>query len=114
MKNSHSLAEQIKAYIEMIWLNLFKKITVQSREPTSSASRWIPPPEGMVYINVDATVFSSSSRMGVGIVIGDHNSNCLIAFNQQLDKVTMPELAEALAVRCVVALAHCCYALRKV
>jgi hypothetical protein len=26
----------------------------------------------------------------------------------------MPELAEALAVRCVVALAHCCYALRKV
>jgi ribonuclease HI len=105
MKHPRSLAEQIKAYIHMIMLHLFKQPAVQSRE-TSSSPRWSPSPEGMVFINVDAALFSSSKRMGVGVVIRDHIGNCLVACNQLLDEVTTPEIAEALAVRCALTLAR--------
>jgi ribonuclease HI len=105
MKHPRSLAEQIKAYIHMILLHLFKKLVVQSRE-TSTPPRWSPPPEGTVFINVNAALFSSSNRMGVGVVIRDHIGNCLVACNQLLDEVTPPEIAEALAVRCALTLAR--------
>jgi ribonuclease HI len=105
MKHPRSLAEQIKAYIHMIMLHLFKQPAVQSRE-TSSSPRWSPPLEGTVFINVDAALFSSSKRMGVGVVIRDHIGNCLVACNQLLDEVTTPEIAEALAVRCALTLAR--------
>jgi SUMO ligase MMS21 Smc5/6 complex component len=37
-------------------------------------------------------------------VIRDHSSKFLIACNQRIDEITMPELVEALAARSVVAL----------
>lgn len=60
----------------------------------------------MAVINVDAAMFSSLSRMGVGVVIRNHNGNFLTACSQLLDKVSAPEIAEALAVKCAVSLAQ--------
>jgi hypothetical protein len=54
IKHPHSLAKLIKVYIEMILLHLFKKSTTHSHEPNFSFPRWVPPQEGMVYINVEA------------------------------------------------------------
>jgi hypothetical protein len=43
--------------------------------------------------------------MGIGVVIGDHTGACLTACSELLNEVTMPELAEALALRRAIALA---------
>jgi hypothetical protein len=60
----------------------------------------------VVVVNVDAAPFSSSSKMGVGVVIRDHSGNFLIACSKLLDQVIAPEIAEALAIRSAVTLAR--------
>jgi ribonuclease HI len=96
---------QIKAYIELIWQHLFIQPADHRRESTQVRS-WAPLPEGTTVLNVDAALFASTERMGVGIVIRDHNGLFLAACSQVLDKVTVPELAEALAIRSAVTLAR--------
>jgi hypothetical protein len=54
MKPPQTVAEQSKVYIEMIEQHLFSPDTSNRRETRSSAPRWSPPPEGTVYVNVDA------------------------------------------------------------
>ena len=105
MKHPHSLAEKIRAYIGMILLHLFKP-TSSSRRETMDPPVWSPQPAGTDVVNVDAALFSSSNRMGVGVVIRDHNGDFLTACSQILNEVTTPELAEALAVRCAISLAR--------
>jgi hypothetical protein len=62
----------------------------------------------MVSINTMRYLISptspKTSRIEVDIVIRGHSSKCLIACNQRIDEITMPELIEALAARSVVAL----------
>jgi phosphotransferase system IIA component len=58
----------------------------------------------MVWVNVDAALFSSSKRMGVGVVIRNHNGECLAACSELIPNVMTPKLAEALAVRHALAL----------
>jgi hypothetical protein len=50
LKHPHSLAEHIKAYIDMILLHLFKQTTNQRRETTPSTPVWSPPPEGTAVV----------------------------------------------------------------
>uniref|UniRef100_A0ACD5XPQ5 Uncharacterized protein n=3 Tax=Avena sativa TaxID=4498 RepID=A0ACD5XPQ5_AVESA len=104
-RHPNSLAEQIKVYIELILLHLLKNPTVQRRE-SSSTSHWSPPPTGTAVVNSDAALFSSSSRMGVGVVIRDHTGSFLAACSKLLDEVTSPEIAEALAIRSAISLAR--------
>jgi hypothetical protein len=59
----------------------------------------------MVFINVDATIFSSSRQMGIGVVIRNHNGECLVACSELQDEVTALEIAKALAVRRALSLA---------
>jgi ribonuclease HI len=99
MKNPRSLALQIKAYVDMIELHLRKPVSNHRCEPIYSVPKWTPPPEGTVWINVDAALFKPSNRMGVGVVIRNHNGVCLAACSELLSEVTSPELAEALAIR---------------
>jgi hypothetical protein len=88
----------VNAYIDMILVHLYKPQANHSRE-SSSVAKWIPPPEGKVLVNVDAAIFTSSKQMGAGIVIRDHMGLCLAACGERSDNVTMPEMAEALAIR---------------
>ena len=46
------------------------------------------------------------SKMGMGVVIRNHNDMCLLACSQVFDAVTSPELAEALAIRRALSLAR--------
>jgi hypothetical protein len=68
--NPLSIALKIKAYVELILTHLYKPIPAHRRE-TSRAISWSPPPDGMLQLNVDAALFSSSSRMGAGVVARD-------------------------------------------
>lgn len=104
MRSPQSVATQALAYAEMIELHLFKP-EASTRRDTSSAPRWSPPPEGSVFINTDAAIFSSSRQMGVGVVIRNHLGEFVAACSELLNEVTAPEIAEALAVRCALSLA---------
>jgi ribonuclease HI len=104
-RHPHSVAEQCKAYVEMIELQLFKPGSSSRREAVS-LPRWSPPPEGMAYINVDAALFPPSRRMGIGIVIRNHMGECSVACSELGMEVTVPEVAEALAVRRALSLAE--------
>jgi hypothetical protein len=107
MRSPHGVAQQILAYAEMIELHIFKPAPSPRRESNNSVSRWTPPPEGTVFINVDAALFSSSRRMGIGVVARNHTGDCLLACSELLEMVTTPEIAEALALRRAVSLAGC-------
>jgi ribonuclease HI len=106
LKHPRSLVEQIKAYIDMILLHLFKQTTNQRRETTPSTPVWSPPPEGTAVVNVDAALFFASSRIGVGVVIRSHNGDFLAAHSQVHNQIMTPKIAESRAVRCAVALAR--------
>jgi ribonuclease HI len=98
MVSPSSLAIRVKAYIDMIIEHLFKTKSSHRREPSSSP-HWVPPPAGMVLINVDAALFASSRCMGAGVVIRDHNGACVAACSDTYQEVIIPELAEAMAMR---------------
>jgi hypothetical protein len=55
--------------------------------------------EGTLMINVDAALFSSSQSMGAGIMVRDHHGDCLVACCDKFPNVTVPEMAEAMAIR---------------
>jgi hypothetical protein len=105
LPHPNSISMQINSYIEMILKHLFKPPTIRIREP-SSVPVWVSQQEGVVVINVDAALFKDTARMGVGVVIRDHRGEFLSACNQVLDEVTLPEIAEALVIRCAVTLAR--------
>jgi hypothetical protein len=105
MLHPHCVAERVKAYVEMIELHVFSPYPSTRCDTIYSPVRWSPPPEGTVLINVDAALFSPSRRMGIGVVIRDHNGVCLTACSELREEVTTPELAEALALSRAVSLA---------
>jgi hypothetical protein len=89
----------------MIELHLLKPIPSTRRDTNVSGVRWSPPLEGTVYINCDAALFSSSRRMGLGVVIRNHIGRCVAACSELHEEVTTPEVAKALAMRRALSLA---------
>jgi hypothetical protein len=79
MMNLNSLADKIKAYVEIIEQHLIKPVTTHRRESSTSMPHWPPPPDGTIFVSVDATMFASSSKMRMGVVIGNHIDMCLLA-----------------------------------
>lgn len=90
MRSPQCVASQALAYAEMIELHLFKPEASTRRDTSFSAPRWSPPPEGSVFINTDAAIFSSSRQMGVGVVIRNHLGECVAACSELLNEVTTP------------------------
>ncbi|PVH33143.1 hypothetical protein PAHAL_9G577400, partial [Panicum hallii] len=60
---------------------------------------WTPPPDGWLMINVDAAIFKSPPRMGVGFVARNHKGDFIAAGCQLVKRFDDPELAEAIAIR---------------
>ena len=100
------MAAKVKAYVELTVLHIFNSDPGHRRESLHSVPKWTPPPAGTVLINIDAALFASSRRMGVGVVVRNHIGECLAACSERLDGITTPELAEALAFRRSTALAR--------
>jgi ribonuclease HI len=105
MLHPKSIAEKVLAYIQMIATHLYQTDPTNRRESKSADLQWTPPPEGTVIINVDAAIFKTDRRMGMGAIIRDHNGSCLVACTEQTDEILVPEMAEALAMRRAVILA---------
>jgi ribonuclease HI len=103
-RHPNSLADQCTAYVEMLEAQFFKP-TNSTRRETSNVPRWSPPPEGVVQIFSDAALFSPSRKMGIGVVIRSHHGECLLSCSELLEEVTMPEIAEAMALRRALSLA---------
>uniref|UniRef100_A0A0A9G2Q1 RNase H type-1 domain-containing protein n=1 Tax=Arundo donax TaxID=35708 RepID=A0A0A9G2Q1_ARUDO len=81
----------------MVLLHSKKQPTSHRCESNRSDSKWIPPPDGWVMVNVDAAMFKDPPNAGVGIVIRDHIGGFKAA--------SCNDLAEAMAARCGVAFA---------
>jgi hypothetical protein len=92
------VAGTIKAYIDNIVTFCYKSKTAK-RCDSSLVPHWIPPPPGLVCVNVDAAVFSGDNRMGWGAVIRDNNGVLKLSVAEGIDGITSPELAEAMAIR---------------
>ncbi|XP_021859944.2 uncharacterized protein [Spinacia oleracea] len=65
---------------------------------TLSATNWIPPPIGLVKINVDANVIDGV-RVGLGGVIRNHEGKLLVGGTKRVDAAWGVEMDEAAAVR---------------
>jgi ribonuclease HI len=61
-------------------------------------ARWMPPPEGVICINVDAALFPDERRMGCGAVLRDHAGNFILSVSEGLGGLPSPKMAEALSV----------------
>jgi pentatricopeptide repeat protein len=94
----HFVVEKIRADTEMALLHLYKPSNSNMCDPFRP-KRWAPPPEGSVMVNVDAALFAESNRIGIGLVIRDHNGRFLAACRRGLEGFTEPEIAEATALR---------------
>uniref|UniRef100_K3ZEB9 RNase H type-1 domain-containing protein n=1 Tax=Setaria italica TaxID=4555 RepID=K3ZEB9_SETIT len=89
----------------MIVLQCLKPIQSLRCVVPKQVQKWTPPPVGLVCLNVDATIFSSSSSSSVGVVVRDHLGIRRMGCRQSFHGITTPEVAEALALRCAVTLA---------
>ena len=92
------IVEKLTAYVDMVLLHLYNPV-VPNRCDSHKSKRWDPPHGGWVMVNVDAAIFHKTNRMGLGIVIRDHKGDFLAACRQGIDRITNPELAEAIAFR---------------
>jgi hypothetical protein len=99
MLNPSCIAAKIKVYVELISTFLYKPPPLNRCEPSSSTPKWVLPLEGTVFVNVDKATFASTRKMGVGIVVRDHNGNIIVACGEQINEVIIPEMVEALAIR---------------
>lgn len=92
-------ASKVRAYVRMVLQHCSKPKPDPRRESSSSTVIWTPPPAGVVAVNVDAALFPSIRRMGMGFVARNHLGECMFAGSEQLQGFSEPELAEALAIR---------------
>lgn len=92
--------KKIQAFVDMIWFSrtLLKPGQISWCEAFKQLLRWLPPRVGLEYINVYAAFFSPLSSSAVGMVLWDHMWRRLTACCQSFQGVTLPELAEVLAV----------------
>jgi hypothetical protein len=58
-----------------------------------------PPPKRWVFVNVDTIIFQKDNRMGLCTVTRDYRGDFLAIRRQEIDRVSCPEMAEALALR---------------
>jgi len=69
-------AERVKAYQQayqqMVLLHLLKSPTSHRCESEYFVPKWIPPPNGWLMINVDASTLENPPHMGARVVVRDH------------------------------------------
>jgi hypothetical protein len=61
--------------------------------------KWIPPPDGLVKINVDAATSKNSAKSAIAAVVRGEDGAFLGASSAVLEGISNPEILEALACR---------------
>jgi hypothetical protein len=85
-----------KTYVDMVLLHMYEPVAPNKCDSLSlNIGNHLP--VRWVMMNVDAALFKKTNRMGLGIVITNHRGEFLAACRQGIDKITNPELAEAVA-----------------
>ncbi|XBI35755.1 hypothetical protein VPH35_121403 [Triticum aestivum] len=97
---------KIKAYVEFINMHHFSSTTSIRHETLKSNQKWSPPPDGSMLVNVDAATFSQSARAGFGVVIRDHRGRVQATNRGYFERIQIPEVAEAMALRQALILAN--------
>ena len=97
---------KIKAYVEFINMHYFSSTTSTRRETLKSNQKWYAPPDGSMLVNVDAATFSQSARTDFGVVIRDHRGRVQAAHRGYFERIQIPEVAEAMALRQALILAN--------
>jgi hypothetical protein len=92
------VAVKIKVYTDNIVLHCYKNDS-GNRCDSSACPRWIPPPPGLVCVNVDAALFTDDNRMGWGAVGRDHRGTLKFSVSEGITCISSPEVAEAIAIR---------------
>ena len=85
-------------------LQKLKKLNRERIETTSNRRccpifQWPKPPEGIIKINMDATIFKKTDHFGVGVVVGDHEGRVMGFVVKYIQAVIEARLAKALAVK---------------
>nr|GMD26765.1 uncharacterized protein LOC109146933 [Ipomoea batatas] len=65
----------------------------------SSPSAWMPPPIGMMKVNVDAALFPEEGKVGFGFIVCDHDKQFVAASRGTLNCINNPQVAEAMAIK---------------
>ena len=73
-----SVWQLIEAYVGMIALHCLKPSQSSRCAIPKEIVKWTPPLAGLLCLNVDAAIFSSSSSLAVGVVVRDHLGKCLM------------------------------------
>lgn len=79
--------------------NIFVRLPERVRSPPSSLFVWKPPSPGILKINVDDAVFSSSNFFSVGLVGRDNFGTLIFAEGRIMQGDFSPKTAEFIAVR---------------
>jgi hypothetical protein len=80
-------------------LNLLAASPAKETKQTIHCPKWIPPPAGMVKVNVDAALSKNSSMGSIADVVRRGDSTFMGASSVVLAGITEPETLEALACR---------------
>jgi ribonuclease HI len=68
--------------------------------PCNRQSWWLPPPDGFIKVNWDASVNENQGWVGLGIVARDNNGFVLGAKSVTKEMVAEPSIAEAMGALC--------------
>lgn len=78
--------------------NYYQKM-LMDRSIDRNAVKWEKPKEGFVKINWDVAVNVQLDKIGVGVVIRDHEGEVLACLSASVDLIRKPVVIEALALR---------------
>ncbi|XP_074352387.1 uncharacterized protein LOC141691556 [Apium graveolens] len=92
--------------VKAVALNLLKDWREAQKESSTyksvlnaSIRHWSPPPSGWIIVNIDATIFSDRSCIGLGSVIRNNVGQFMRARCKEMDGLTAPREAEALSLK---------------
>jgi len=95
--STHSFIERFIADLEMATLKSERLGSAPACAVPTAASRWIPPPPGLMKVNVDAALSKNSDLVALAAVARDGRGIFLGASALVLNGITDPETAEVLA-----------------
>jgi hypothetical protein len=96
----------VERFIDDVNQSMDMRPKKQAVTPTQVTPGWIPPPGGMMKVNIDAAVGKSSRQGSVVAVAGSEDGVFLGASTAVYPGKSNPEILEALACREAIALAQ--------
>lgn len=75
-----------------------KEVECGSKQMKNSRCCWLPPPSGVLKLNVDWDIFHDQYRAGVGLILRDENDEVIIYASKKENEVNDHMEVELLAI----------------